>query len=246
VFDNCGVELFPSTPAIGGTYAGCEGTVTYTFTYTDCEGNANDWVYTYTIEYEDFAALMPADDGTTVDCYSDVTEPTPPQVFDNCGVELFPSTPAIGGTYAGCEGTVTYTFTYTDCEGNANDWVYTWNISDDEPPTMSCPDGFTVICETSIPDPYASYSAFVLAGGSAQDNCGVDESSFAWVSDVPSGSMIIRIVVLGGPSVVIEERNGALSLLIRGSIHATFVVHCFHHWYKRVVGHITTGVSLWM
>ena len=28
----------------------CEGTITYTWTYTDCEGNNHDWVYTYTIE----------------------------------------------------------------------------------------------------------------------------------------------------------------------------------------------------
>ena len=39
----------------------CEGTITYTWKYTDCEGNNHDWVYTYTIEVEDFA--VPAGDG---------------------------------------------------------------------------------------------------------------------------------------------------------------------------------------
>ena len=51
----------PFGPVTGGTYDGCEGTSTYTFTYTDCEGNTHDWVYTYTIE------RLPFTDPTDVD-----------------------------------------------------------------------------------------------------------------------------------------------------------------------------------
>jgi len=29
---------------MGGTYVDCEGTITYTYLYTDCAGNSVDWV----------------------------------------------------------------------------------------------------------------------------------------------------------------------------------------------------------
>ena len=47
VTDNCGTTLTPSDPN-RRNLCGCEGTITYTYTFTDCEGNTNDWVYTYT------------------------------------------------------------------------------------------------------------------------------------------------------------------------------------------------------
>ena len=53
VTDNCGTTLTPSDPS-RRNLCGCEGTITYTYTFTDCEGNTNDWVYTYTIEREPF------------------------------------------------------------------------------------------------------------------------------------------------------------------------------------------------
>ncbi|PTN07479.1 gliding motility-associated-like protein, partial [Mangrovibacterium marinum] len=150
VFDNCGNELTPSAAVEGGTYDGCEGTITYTFTYTDCEGNNHDWIYTYTIEIEDFE--MPANDGTTVACVALVSEPTPPIVVDNCGNELTPSAAAEGGTYDGCEGTITYTFTYTDCEGNSHDWIYTYTI-EIEDFEMPEDDGATVACVALATEP---------------------------------------------------------------------------------------------
>ena len=77
---------------------------------------------------------MPANEGSTVACIAAATEPTAPSVTDNCGNALTPSAAVVGGTYDGCEGTRTYTFTYTDCEGNTHDWVYTYTI---EHPTLT-------------------------------------------------------------------------------------------------------------
>lgn len=70
-------------------------------------------------------STMPADNGETVECADEVSEPVPPVVYDNCGNLLTPSVPAIGGTYVICEGTITYTWTYRDCEGNSHDLIYT-------------------------------------------------------------------------------------------------------------------------
>ena len=60
----------------------CEGTITYTWTYTDCEGNKQDYVHTVTIEHEPFAAITPT--SATVDCVLIFMLPTLPVVTDDC------------------------------------------------------------------------------------------------------------------------------------------------------------------
>jgi hypothetical protein len=47
------------------------------------------------------------------------------------------------------------------------------------------------VCETP-PAHYTDYDAFVAGGGSASDNCGIDETSFTWVDDEHVGSTITR------------------------------------------------------
>ena len=111
---------------MGGTYTSCEGTITYTYLYTDCEGNTQDWLYTYTIERLPFT--NPPDAGSTIACPALAVTPIPPVVVDNCGTTLTPTGPTLGGTYTSCEGTKTFTWLYTDCEGNTQDWVYTYTI----------------------------------------------------------------------------------------------------------------------
>ena len=55
VTDVCGIVIPTPTPVISGDYDGREGTIIYTYTYTDCASLASNWVYTYTIEREPFA-----------------------------------------------------------------------------------------------------------------------------------------------------------------------------------------------
>ena len=147
VTDNCGNTLTPNAPVISATPT-CEGDVTYTYTFTDCEGNMHDWVYTYTIELNDFT--MPANASSTVVCSADVVAPTVPTVTDNCGNTLTPSAPVISAMPT-CEGDVTYTYTFTDCEGNTHDWVYTYTIDDNIVPTGTAPANLAFQCITDIP-----------------------------------------------------------------------------------------------
>jgi hypothetical protein len=74
-----------------------------------------DYVHTVTIEYAPFPAIPPTSD--VVDCYANIVLPAPPVVTDNCGVTLTPTGPVETGSVV-CEGDYTYTWTYTDCEGN--------------------------------------------------------------------------------------------------------------------------------
>ncbi|MFN8318494.1 MAG: PKD-like domain-containing protein [Saprospiraceae bacterium] len=170
VMDNCGVTLTPTGPVVSPKPA-CEGTRTYTWTYTDCEGNTHPWVYTYTIEYEDF--IMPANTGSTVACHDDSDViPTPPTVMDNCGVTLTPTGPVDSGEPA-CEGTRTYTWTYTDCEGNSHQWVYTYTVDDNIAPTAVCPMGNVTVTLNAMGQYTLSPAEVNALGAGSSDNCGV-------------------------------------------------------------------------
>ncbi|MCX6225752.1 MAG: hypothetical protein NTV01_13545, partial [Bacteroidia bacterium] len=129
VKDVCGTIIPTPVPVITGTcnpVDGCEGTIIYTYKYMDCAGLWTNWVYTYTVERNDFA--MPANTGSSVTCVALATAPAPPAVTDNCGNNIVPAGPVPGESPA-CNGTKTYTYKYTDCEGNTHDWVYTYTIT---------------------------------------------------------------------------------------------------------------------
>ncbi len=130
--DVCGNVLTPAAPTNGGTYAGCEGTYTWEYLYTDCSGLTYTWVYTYNIDMTTAPAEVGGPvsaSGGTVECLSDAVAPsTLPVIQDVCGNVLTPAAPTHGGTYAGCEGTYTWEYLYTDCSGLTYTWVYTYNI----------------------------------------------------------------------------------------------------------------------
>jgi uncharacterized protein (TIGR02145 family)/uncharacterized repeat protein (TIGR02543 family) len=144
----------------------CEGTRTYTYTYTDCAGKTATWDYVYTITKKDFT--MPSNESTKVACIAQATQPTPPTVTDNCGGTLTVTGPVEDGTYDGCEGTKTYTWTYTDCSGKfSQNWIYTYTI-EREDFTAPTPAGTTVACISEAVAPH------ILTGvmPTVKDNCG--------------------------------------------------------------------------
>src|SRR5204863_1438902 len=67
VKDACGNTLIPvvATPSP----IACNGTMVYTYTYTDCANHTHVWKYTYTIATPDFT--LPADGASTVNCPAD-------------------------------------------------------------------------------------------------------------------------------------------------------------------------------
>ena len=48
VTDNCGNNANAVCSVTGGTYADVREPLLTLILFTDCEGNTNDWVYTYT------------------------------------------------------------------------------------------------------------------------------------------------------------------------------------------------------
>ncbi len=76
-----------------------------------------------------------------------------------------------------------YTVTVTDT--NKCESAITIFVSDEEILTsLDCPPTIEVGCNTEIDihPPYTSYAEFVAAGGSAESNCGIDTTTFAFIS----------------------------------------------------------------
>jgi subtilisin-like proprotein convertase family protein len=147
VMSNCGETLTPTGPVITNNPnpLSCEGTRTYAYTYTDCEGNSHVWSYVYTIERNPFT--VPANGSATVACPAAAVAPTLPTVTSNCGEVLTPIGPVITNNPnpLSCEGTRTYAYTYTDCEGNTATWSFVYTI-ERNPFTVPANGSATVSC----------------------------------------------------------------------------------------------------
>ena len=139
----------------------CEGTRTYTYTYTDCANQTATWSYVYTIEAESFAD--PTDVTKDVACIADTFAPHTnatlmPTVKDNCNGDIAPTLPPTKTVdYDGCSGTVAYTYLYEDCEGNTQDWTYTYNIAKPTAPALT---GTWPSDQTNVNSCYADRPAF--------------------------------------------------------------------------------------
>ncbi len=108
---------------MSGTYSGCEGTIIYTYTYTDCELNTHNWSFTYTVEVLDLP--IPQMEVRQLPVLRSRCTHFADYLTSNCGITLTPTCSGnASGTYAACEGTSIYTYTYTDCEGNIQMVLY--------------------------------------------------------------------------------------------------------------------------
>jgi hypothetical protein len=111
-------------------------------------------------------------DQATVQCISDAVVPAQiPVVTDVCGTTLTPGGPVTGGTMNPCGGTVTYTWTWTDCAALTYHWVFTYTVDDQTPPVLTCPGPQ----QRTLPSGMSHYTTagveFDPTGVS--DNCGV-------------------------------------------------------------------------
>jgi hypothetical protein len=180
VTSNCGEVLTPGLFSLGAK-PGCEGNRQYIFRYTDCEGNFADWLFTYLVEYQEFA--VPPSELESVECPILATQPVPPVVFDNCGKLLTPIGPTITSTdnAQGCEASRQYAWTYKDCEGNTHVWSKTYRflysadfeVFNDETNVVTClsyavepfPPTFYDACGNEISVALTGFSEDIAPGG---------------------------------------------------------------------------------
>ncbi|MCF8245249.1 MAG: M36 family metallopeptidase [Saprospiraceae bacterium] len=154
VMSDCGEVLTPTGPAIvfNPNPLTCEGTKTYQWTYTDCEGNSHPWSFVYTIERNDFS--VPANGSATVACPALAIAPAPPTVNSDCGEPITPTGPVVTNNPnpLTCEGTRTFTWTYTDCEGNSHPWSFVYTV-ERNPFTVPANGSATVACPANATQP---------------------------------------------------------------------------------------------
>ncbi|KAF0204319.1 MAG: hypothetical protein FD170_224, partial [Bacteroidetes bacterium] len=180
--DNCagtitGTTTDPLTYNVQGTY-----TINWTFS----DGNGNSSTATQTVNVDDQtnpSITCPA--GVTVNTDAGSIFATnvalgTPVTSDNCGIagvtNNAPSIYPIGQT--------SVIWTVTDIAGNTATCTQIVTVNDDGNPVINCPVTISVSCDTQVPAAYANYAAFVAAGGSASDQSGINESSFALVSQI--------------------------------------------------------------
>ena len=111
-------------------FNGCQDNIVYTYTFTDCAGHSHNWIYTYVIELP--ALTVPQTGSGIVACANEAVTPTPDTLTDACGREVTATPDASNPTVdiaADGHGTVTYSYTYTDCAGNAYPWQFVYTVT---------------------------------------------------------------------------------------------------------------------
>ena len=182
----------PATP--------CKETYNFTVEYTDASHCTASDAFTvkvripaWSINATDFPA-----GADNVECQADATEPTAvptgAQILDGCGQT---TTRALYSTVVSPDpivdqGTVTYTYRYTACDGSYNDWQFVYTVDDQTNPSFTA-DVITTKPAT-VPDP-ANCTFFVPdltpdVRGSIEDNCTTNANDFTITQDLPAGTQI--------------------------------------------------------
>jgi gliding motility-associated-like protein len=155
VLDNCGRTLSVSAPVISPDPL-CEGTKTYTYTYSDCSGGTYTWIFTYTIDYSG-GLTAPASASSTVSCPSEATDPgAPADILDACGRTVSAVLVGQDAATPTCEGTVVWRYRYTACDGTTTaEWTHTYTIDYSGGLTAPTSTSSTVSCPSEATDPGA-------------------------------------------------------------------------------------------
>lgn len=209
VTDQCGNNIVPVITASADP--NCEGTKTYTYTYTDCAGNIGVYNYTYTIDLNT-APVVPANMATNVDCITDIVVPTAPVVTDACGNNITPVMTENADPL--CVGDKIYTFTYTDCAGNVSVYTYTYTINDNTPPTASNPAAIAVPGAMDVPVPDVTVVI------DEADNC-TTNPVVAWVNDVSDGNICNGEIITRTYSVT-DDCGNSITVIQEITILATY------------------------
>jgi len=144
VKDNCGNILTPIAVKISDTPS-CEGDVTYTYTYTDCEGNSHDWKFVYTIAKPTMTFSGTIADVEGVDaCYTDehknllLTAETVKSMYtSSCGKDITVDISDTKESDSDCGWKITRTYSISDGGCNTDTKTQTISGSDQTAPVIT-------------------------------------------------------------------------------------------------------------
>lgn len=185
VSDNCAIDegSFTFSETDEGV---CPRIITRTYTIADSCGNTGQCEQTITKADQSPPEIICPQE-LNFECVGNIPPlPTTLEEFmaaggsvsDNCA--LNESSFTVNETDEGiCPRTVTRTFTVADSCGNTNQCVQVIIIDDTVPPVINCPGDETLECTGNIPPAYTSLADFIEGGGSVDDNCELDETTFS-------------------------------------------------------------------
>jgi hypothetical protein len=174
----------------------CPETVTRTYSIADSCGNLATCTQVITVHDLEAPMLTCVADTSAVCDASEIPVITSLDEFmaqggnatDNCGIDAstftLVSEVSDGAT---CPETVTRTYSIADSCGNVATCAQIITVHDTIPPSLTCPVALTATCDISEVPAYTTLDSFLLAGGGASDNCGLDSASFVLVSEVSDG-----------------------------------------------------------
>lgn len=195
--DNCGVPTVTQSPAPGSTISGA---TVVTLTATD--GSSNTASCTFNVIGLDGTLptiICPGNQTGTADASCNFSLPdytTLATANDNCPGVTVTQSPA-PGTNVGI-GTTTITLTATDVSSNTASCTFDLVVSDNTPPTITCPGNQTespnAACQFTLPD----YTGLVTASDNCTASPVVTQSPTA--GTVISGTTTITMTVSDGAS----------------------------------------------
>ncbi|NND08887.1 MAG: T9SS type A sorting domain-containing protein [Saprospiraceae bacterium] len=185
--DNCGLDVASFTH-VGDQSNGMTCPITYTRTYQISDLCGNPMSCTQSIVIDDNTPpTLNCPNDVNVSCFGQVPAPYQSlsafendqgQATDNCAIDGN-SFVLVEEIQTGiCPTAITREYRINDLCGNPGTCIQTITVDDNEGPTLTCPANQNLSCRGEVPDPVTSYAAFLIAGGSAMDNCGIDESTF--------------------------------------------------------------------
>ena len=196
--DNC--NLTPVTATPGVITGSCSKSQTWTVTATDGCGNTAECQVTYTWSSDLNPPTIATPEGADVNINcnptaQDIEDAFVPPVFtDDCGIPTVTMNTVHNG--AECSQSETRTWTATDGCGNtattSQEVSYTVDTQD---PLLTCPGSLTAECSIDEQPAYADYAAFMAAGGSGSDNCGLNEASFTLLNETSDNNTCPEIVI---------------------------------------------------
>lgn len=111
-----------------------------------------------------------------------------------CNISIFGFDSADESDDGVCPEIITRTYTIIDDCGNTGACTQTITLNDTEPPNMTCPDDLETDCGIDQLPAYTSFNQFIDGGGSAIDDCGIDESSFTLISETSNEEACPEVV----------------------------------------------------
>ncbi len=198
------------------------GTITRTWTATDCAGNSSTCVQTITIK-DDTPPTISCPANATFDCtLGDAGSAT---ASDNCteDLDIQISSSDVNNLDECGLGTITRTWTATDCAGNSSTCVQTITIKDDTPPTISCPANATFDCtlgdagSATASDNCTEDLDIQISSSDVNnlDECGLGTITRTWTATDCAGnsSTCVQIITIKDdtpPSITCEPNKSAL------------------------------------